>query len=317
MNEHNDYIDRIFTGDSREVLQTLPDGIADCCITSPPYYALRDYGNERQIGHEETPEEFIAELVKVFHEIKRVLKEDGVLWVNMGDSYVNTNGFARASQEFQRKGRNDAPANDRSLNALHSAGYKTKDLIGIPWMLAFALRADGWFLRQDIIWAKPNPMPESVQDRCTRSHEYIFLLSKSQKYFFDSDAIKEPSTTKDNIIRNRETTKGNNVPGKAKFHGLTHNDYDMRNKRDVWTITTKPLAEEHFAAYPEELVETCLKAGCPVGGVVIDPFFGSGTTGRVAQKLNRHYIGIELNSQYVEICERRNSNIQMSLFGLI
>ena len=173
----------VLTGDALVQLKTLPDGCANTCVTSPPYYGLRDYGVDGQIGLEETPEQYISKLVEVFREVRRVLRDDGTCWVNIGDSYCNTNGYARAQPEFQRQGRNDAPANDRDLTQLHEAGFKTKDLIGIPWMLAFALRADGWYLRQDIIWAKPNPMPESVTDRCTKSHEYIFLLSKSPKYY--------------------------------------------------------------------------------------------------------------------------------------
>ena len=340
--------DYVLYGDCRETLKTLPDCIVDCCVTSPPYYALRDYGEDQQIGLEDTPEEYIKQLVDVFRECRRVLKDDGTLWLNIGDSYANSNGFARASEQFQRQGRNNAPANDRNLSFLHEAGYKTKDLIGVPWMLAFALRADGWYLRQDIIWHKPNPMPESVRDRCTKSHEYIFLLSKQAKYYFDNEAIQEVATgydgrkdtmnkgstkyadskyipvsgTQTMAAKGHERWRWKNLQDKGqqthsmherRADGLPDEVYPVRNKRDVWTIPAAPLKIAHFATFPEKLIEPCILAGSRKGGIVLDPFFGSGTTGRVAIKHGRHYIGCELNKDYIEISEQRTGNIQMEL----
>lgn len=307
----------IINGDCLEVLKTLPDGFIDCCVTSPPYYALRDYGVAGQIGLEETPEAYINKLVEVFREVRRVLKDDGTLWVNIGDSYCNSNGFARASAQYQRKGRNNAPANDRDLTALHEAGYKTKDLIGIPWALAFALRADGWYLRQDIIWNKPNAMPESVKDRCTKSHEYIFMLSKNPQYYFDNEAIAEDADPKYKARYKSDFNRGKAeltpyVNGKPNTTGK-HIYTGKRNKRDVWTINTRPIKDAHFATYSEELVKPCILAGSRRGGIILDPFFGSGTTGRVAESLGRRYLGIELNPEYIEICERRIDNVQMNI----
>jgi DNA modification methylase len=283
-------MNKIEFGDCREIMRKWKDqGIkAQTCVTSPPYFGLRDYGHEGQIGHEETPEEFIKQLVEVFRCVWDVLEDDGTLWVNMGDSYCNTNGFARASPEYQREGRNNMPANDRKLDKLHATGLKTKDLIGIPWMLAFALRADGWYLRQDIVWSKPNPMPESVQDRCTKSHEYIFLLSKSHKYHFDHVAIKQP------------------------MKGDGESD-EMANKRSVWNVPVKPYSGAHFAVFPTELIEPCILAGAPVGGIVLDPFMGSGTTAQVAQDLGRQYIGCELNPEYGKLQKKRISQQSLLL----
>lgn len=356
---------KILYGDCLEILKILPDESVDCCITSPPYYALRDYGTgewvggdpncphkrmskyspdtitghnqeelvgnvgdaiykkvcplcgavrvDKQIGLEETPEEYIRKLTDVFHEVKRVLKKDGTLWLNIGDSYSGIN--------------NDV--------------YKNKDLIGIPWMLAFSLRADGWYLRQDIIWHKPNPMPESVKDRCTKSHEYIFLLSKSPQYYFDAEAISEPITesTVKRLTQDIDNQEGSYTPSKAngkmkavhsKFGGNKYGDNDdpkyaiysgneyvpsgRRNKRDVWDISVQPTKEAHFATFPEKLVEPCILAGTKVGGVVLDCFFGSGTTGRVAERLGRKWIGIELNEKYIEIAKKRTDNVQIDLF---
>lgn len=423
---------RVIQGDCLEVLRTLPDESVNCCVTSPPYYGLRDYGTgkwiggdpncphrritkysektitghaqkelagnvgdaiykkicplcgavreDKQIGLEETPEEYVEKLTRVFHEVKRVLKDDGTLWLNIGDSYNIT-----------------------------SPNYKQKDLIGIPWLLAFSLRADGWFLRQDIIWHKPNPMPESVTDRCTKSHEYIFLMAKKPRYYFDYEAIQEVSkwTSKTNsdamfskyqnadhesqMRQGMNRERGNNLvllrknlPTQSEFvsfireattpeqlanetdikrttidhwfrtdesgfsfpsvddwlkvrdyvddwsetfqrinEGLTNidvetdeigkNNQGKRNKRDVWTVSTKPVKEAHFATFPEKLIEPCILAGSPPGGVVLDPFFGSGTTGRVAIRLNRQYLGIELNPEYVKISDKRTDNIQLQM----
>lgn len=298
----------ILAGDCVEQLKTLPDKIFDCCVTSPPYYGLRDYGVDGQIGLEETPEAYIERLVNVFREVKRVLKDDGTLWLNIGDSYCGTGNKGDLKDPKYADGRNgQAVAINRDV-----AGCKHKDLIGIPWMLAFALRADGWYLRQDIIWHKPNPMPESVTDRCTKSHEYVFLLSKSPKYYYDNQAISEPTKTRDNINRDRDSTKLNNTPCRTRMAGLKTNNYERRNRRDVWTIPTKPVKEAHFATYPEKLVEPCILAGSREGGIVLDPFFGSGTTGIVAMRYGRRFVGCELNPEYIEIANRRTNNVQMS-----
>lgn len=332
----------LLTGDCRDILPTMDAESVNCCVTSPPYYGLRDYGVEGQIGMEETPAAYVQKLVEVFREVKRVLQDNGTLWLNLGDSYCNTNGYARAQPAFQRQGRNDAPANDRNLDALHNAGFKTKDLIGIPWRVAFALQADGWYLRQDIIWSKPNPMPESVTDRCTKSHEYIFLFSKSPKYYFDAESISE-SCSESSLKRyaqNIENQSGSSrQPGKTngpmkavlpRYGGNKYTEnpdifyrtksgraYDprpRRNKRDVWVIPTQPFSGAHFATYPEELVRNCILAGCPAGGTVLDPFSGSGTTGKVALDLGRQYIGIELNPEYVKLSQKRVGNyMQKSL----
>lgn len=310
---------RVINGDALTELRKLPDESVDMCVTSPPYFGLRDYGVGGQIGLEETPDTYIQALTKVFHEVRRVLKPQGTLWLNIGDSYCNSNGYARASEQFQREGRNDAPANDRDLTQLHNAGYKTKDLIGIPWMLAFALRNDGWYLRQDIIWQKPNPMPESVTDRCTKSHEYIFLFSKSSKYYFDHEAIQEDAIGEP-CVRDKHAegyqadyAHGDRFSPGERVYGAN----GKRNKRDVWNVSVAPIKEAHFATFPKKLIEPCILAGCPVGGTVLDPFFGSGTTGVVATELNRDYIGIELNPKYVEIINKRTSNIQLSLTGMV
>lgn len=338
--------ERIICGDSLEVLKTLPDESVDCVITSPPYFGLRDYGVSGQIGLEETPEMYVQSLSKVFNEVKRVLKKEGTFWLNLGDSYwANraSNGQSYDDNEVQRK---RAGGKNGSL--------KPKDIIGIPWRVAFALQADGWYLRQDIIWAKPNPMPESVTDRCTKSHEYIFLLSKSPKYYFDNEAIREPNANPERT----NYTPGSRSNGENKDHndndfaervkaktlrpyGVTRNRalaYDSkenamrgipepiaesehelpnpssgRNKRSVWTVTTKPFKEAHFATFPEALIEPMVLAGCPKGGVVLDPFFGAGTTGVIAKKLGRNYLGIELNPEYIKIAEKRINGVSTPL----
>ena len=306
-------MNKIEFGDCREIMRKwASQGVkAQTCITSPPYFGLRDYGHEGQIGHEETPEEFIKQLVEVFRCVWDVLEDDGTLWVNMGDSYCNTNGFARASPEYQREGRNNMPANDRKLDKLHATGLKTKDLIGIPWMLAFALRADGWYLRQDIIWHKPNPMPESVTDRCTKSHEYIFLLSKSNKYHFDYEAIREEGVIPAGTLAAKGSAERQNQKG-VNARPPEYKEYDgQRNKRSVWTVNTKPYSGAHFAVFPEELIEPCILAGAPVGAVVLDPFMGSGTTAQVAQDLGRQYIGCELNPEYGKLQKKRTAQTSL------
>jgi DNA modification methylase len=271
---------------------------------------------DEQLGLEDTPEEYIKNMVEVFRCVWDVLEDDGTLWVNIGDSYCNSNGFARASPEYQREGRNNMPANDRKLDKLHATGLKTKDLIGIPWMLAFALRADGWYLRQDIVWSKPNPMPESVQDRCTKAHEYIFLLSKSHKYHFDHVAIKEPATTVENrpsgIVRDRVYDYDSKQKEMGRSRGGEETpEPTTRNRHSVWNVATKPYLGAHFAVFPTELIEPCILAGAPVGGIVLDPFMGSGTTAQVAQDLGRQYLGCELNPEYGKLQKKRTAQIAL------
>jgi DNA modification methylase len=361
---------KIINSDCIEGMKQLPAASVDCCVTSPPYFGLRDYGHEGQIGLEETPEMFVDKMVEVFEQVKRVLKPEGSLWLNLGDSY---SGSGRGANENGKQGTNKGTIFNPSTSG-KTYGLKPKDLIGIPWMVAFALRSAGWYLRQDIIWHKPNPMPESVTDRCTKSHEYIFLLSKSAKYYYDHEAIKQP------LVRLWTETNGGNLSNKGvhKKNGAYLEDakrsYPMpdengANKRSVWTVTTKPFSEAHFATFPEDLIVDCIKAGCPEyvcnkcgkarekiieteiirrerpnqftsyraingqpdqtkqgvrtevtgltdcgcgagfsPGVCLDPFMGAGTTALVARKLNRNYIGFELNQEYIKIAERRLYN---------
>jgi DNA modification methylase len=299
-------------GDCRETMRRwASEGIkAQTCITSPPYYGLRDYGHEGQIGLEETPEEYIAAMVEVFRCVRDVLADDGTLWLNIGDSYYNYRpgkGQALVKQSVANNDQDLPQTCARRGNKLD--GLKEKDLIGIPWMLAFALRADGWYLRQDIIWHKPNPMPESVQDRCTKAHEYIFLLSKSQKYYYDYESIKEVSVDPEGSANRYKTpffagekheSGGYSPIGATHTKGIKEFDGN-RNKRSVWTVTTKPYEGAHFAVFPPDLIEPCVLAGAPVGGIVLDPFMGSGTTAQVAQNLGRQYLGCELNPEYKKL----------------
>tara|TARA_R100000482_G_scaffold60080_1_gene21924 strand:+ start:3192 stop:4118 length:927 start_codon:yes stop_codon:yes gene_type:complete len=304
-------VDTILQGDVIERLKDIEDNTIQCVVTSPPYWGLRDYGEDNQLGLEETPEEYVENMVNVFREVKRVLKDDGTLWLNLGDSYNTTQagnktwGDGVGSNKQYAKGIIPKKRNK-------TLGLKPKDLVGIPWRVAFALQQDGWYLRQDIIWHKPNPMPESVTDRCTKSHEYIFLMSKSANYYYDAESIKEKTITNDNINRDRETTRLNNTPGRTRMEGLKTNNYEKRNKRSVWKINTKPYKEAHFAVFPEKLPELCIKAGSKEGDIVLDPFFGSGTTGFVAQRLYRKWIGIELNPEYIKIANKRF--VQQELF---
>lgn len=329
-------------------LRELPDNSVDCCVTSPPYYALRDYGCDGQIGLEQTPEEYIAKLVIVFREVRRVLKPEGTCWVNMGDSYAGSMkggaGWPENAMNY-KQGTNRGSLGKGTLVKQSLTGIKNKDLIGIPWMLAFALRTDGWYLRQDIIWAKPNPMPESVRDRCTKAHEYIFLLSKSKRYYFDNEAIKQPAkeSTLRRVEQDVENQEGSDrVPCKTNgrmkaviggrkrenindsldandpmHRNNTFREYEytgFANKRSVWEVPTIGMKEAHFATYPEKLIVDCIKAGCPEKGIVLDPFMGSGTTAIVAGKLGRQYIGYELNSEYLAIAERRIRN-ELGMFS--
>lgn len=293
----------IHVGDCIESMRSLPSGIAAACITSPPYFGLRDYGVDGQIGREATPDEFIAKLIAVFREVRRVLADDGTLWVNIGDSY---NGSGKGPSGKGSKGNHTERQGFHSV-ATMVPGLKPKDLIGIPWMLAFALRADGWYLRSDIIWYKPNPMTESVRDRPTKAHEYLFLLSKSRHYFYDIDAIREPYTEKkggriigrgihdSSVVRGNDRSTSGGYP---QAHG-------GRNKHSVWTVTTSPYKGAHFATFPPALVKPCILAGSRRGDVILDPFSGSGTTGAVAIELGRRYIGCELKPSYADLSHRR------------
>ena len=303
---------KILYGDCLQTLSSIKEQSVNTCVTSPPYWGLRDYGEDNQLGQEETPEKFVENLVNVFREVHRVLKDDGTVWLNLGDTYNN------------------------KIEKL-----KSKDLVGIPWKVAFALQADGWYLRQDIIWHKPNPMPESVKDRCTKSHEYIFLLSKSPKYYYDNEAIKEeiqdesakrllrgvsdnhknsfgaPGQTPHTMNKPRKNVRkqftsdmGGSETSFKNYSGYKKEDGTLmigekRNKRSVWTVTTKPYSEAHFATYPHDLIIPCILAGCPEGGTVLDPFGGSGTTAQVASQLNRNAILCELNPEYVELAKKR------------
>lgn len=284
-------------------------------MTSPPYYALRDYGVDGQIGREATPQEYIKRLTEVFTEVRRVLRFDGTLWINISDTYAGKGNQGSYVDPKNPSGRNGQAV---ALN-YKVEGCKPKDMIGIPWMLAFSLRDSGWYLRNDIIWMKENPMPESVKDRCARCYEHIFLFSKERKYHFDYKAISEPIAPGTAARLKRGVNCSNKfakaIPGQAQMqtinryreHGaITDAEINpLRNKRDVWVINTVPFKGSHYATYPPKLVETCLLAGCPEGGVVLDPFMGSGTTGMVAKQLDRHYIGIELNPEFTEMAYRR------------
>ena len=295
----------ILYGDCRNTLKQF-DEQARTCVTSPPYYGLRNYGNEEnQIGQENTPEEFIDQLVSVFKEVRNVLTDDGTLWVNLGDSYYNYRPGKGQSYPKQSvsKTNQDLPTQcNKRGNKLE--GLKEKDLIGIPWMFAFAMRSDGWYLRQDIIWHKPNPMPESVKDRCTKSHEYIFLLSKNKKYYYDNEAIKEP-VKKDWGTRDRTQGKYHNPGSGLVPHSGLSKSYDRKNKRDVWSITNKPYKGSHFAVFPPDLITPCILAGSEKGDIILDPFMGSGTTAMVAKQLGRDYIGCELHEEYSNLIDQR------------
>jgi len=303
--------DTILFGDCRDTLPAFIDK-ARCCITSPPYYGLRDYGGEsNQIGQEQTPEEYIQEMVKVFRLVRDCLTDDGTLWLNIGDSYYNYRPGKGQSlvKQTVSKSKQDLPDKcARRGNKLE--GLKEKDLIGIPWMLAFALRADGWYLRQDIIWHKPNPMPESVKDRCTKSHEYIFLLSKNKRYYYDNESIKEPA--KDWGTRDRTKGKYHNEGTGLQPHSGLSKSYPKKNKRSVWSITNKPYKGSHFATFPPELVENCIKAGSQIGDTILDPFMGSGTTAMVAKRLDRYYLGCELHEDYGNLIQDRLPNDSLS-----
>jgi DNA modification methylase len=315
----------IQTGDCLALLKTYPDRSVHCCVTSPPYFGLRDYGHAGQIGLEATPDAFVAEMVAVFREVRRVLRDDGTLWLNLGDSYAgswgaqsrpngNDNGSTLQGGSMLSARQIEAhPKRALTGSIKNTPGCKPKDLIGIPWRVAFALQADGWYLRQDIIWSKPNPLPESVTDRCTKSHEYIFLLSKSARYYYDSDLIKEPVATDEAAQRVKNKTR-NEQRGKGDQEGVYNargkvapfsNWKPTRNKRSVWTVAPKPFKQAHFATFPPALIEPCVLAGCPLNGIVLDPFGGAGTTGLVATENGRRALLIELNSDYAAMADKR------------
>ena len=308
-------VNKILFGDCRETLKTI-DTKAQMCVTSPPYYGLRNYGGEdKQIGMEQTPEEYIEQLVDVFRSVRDVLTDDGTLWLNIGDTYYNYRSDGNYPKQTVSRTKQDLP--DFSPvrgNKLHN--LKSKDLIGIPWMLAFALRADGWWLRQDIIWNKPNPMPESVKDRCTKSHEYIFLLSKSKQYFYDNEAIKEP-VKQDWGTRDRTNGKYHNPGSGLAPHSGLSKSYDRKNKRSVWTVTNKPYKGAHFACFPPDLIEPCILAGSREGDIILDPFMGSGTTAMVAKKHNRNYLGCELHEDYASLQTDRIDSIPSQLPAIL
>ena len=300
----------ILVGDALTSLKHLSDASFRTCVTSPPYWGLRDYGNDEQLGHEATPQEFVENLCQVFDEVWRVLSDDGTVWVNLGDSYAN-GGMSNPSAKSTLGGGKDRGAADYSIARKIPAGLKPKDLVGIPWRFAFAMQERGWYLRQDIIWAKPNPMPESVTDRCTKSHEYIFLFSKEPKYFFDNDAIKEPlaESSISRLAQDIENQVGSSrAHAGAKTNGNIKAAGDVeagRNKRSVWNVSVASFKDAHFAVYPPALIEPCIKAGSAEGDTVLDPFSGSGTTGEVALKLGRNYVGCELNPDYARLSEKR------------
>lgn len=299
----------LIVGDSLDKLSSLRNKSVHCCVTSPPYWGLRDYGVDGQLGLEKTPDEYVTNLVEVFREVRRVLRDDGTLWLNLGDSYVSNQKGKNSKSGLGNK--NDHCRDISRKSKKKPAGLKTKDLVGIPWRVALALQADGWYLRQDIIWHKPNPMPESVKDRCTKSHEYIFLLSKKPKYYFDNHAIEEPAV-ESRIGKNRggSLSRGTVSEGTGKVAGLNHSgkpwvSKGTKNKRSVWTHAVKPFKEAHFATFPPGLIEPCILAGCPEGGTVLDPFFGAGTVGLVSEKYNRNWVGIELSQEYGQLALRR------------
>ena len=294
-------------GDCREIMRDWKtEGLrAQMCVTSPPYFGLRDYGHEGQLGLEQTPEQYIAAMVEVFRCVRDVMADDGTLWLNIGDSY---SGSGKGPAGNLGKTHNERHMEHTKASGLVPEGCKPKDLIGIPWMLAFALRADGWYLRQDIIWHKPNPMPESVRDRCTKAHEYLFLLSKSDRYFFDNEAMKEPvaASTVSRLAQDVKNQRGSDrVPGKTNGPMKAVGNGETRNRRSVWTVPTRPYKGAHFATFPPALIEPCILAGSRPGDVVLDPFMGSGTTAMVARQHGRQYIGCELNESYGDLQDER------------
>lgn len=325
----------ILTGDALAMLRTLPDQSVHCCVTSPPYWGLRDYGVLGQIGLESSPQKYVAALMSIFHEVHRVLRADGTLWLNLGDSYIGYHGNKNAHGSAAPSDKNGYRENMRPTS-VGADGLKNKDMAGIPWRVAFALQDAGWYLRCDVIWAKPNPMPESVQDRPTRAHEYLFLFSKSERYYYDHEAVREPSAAPsrkgnaytggrsfDNSTDAVRDSHGNAPQGdiravkrhsvrpgidvKGGNQGMGKMTYPLytRNRRSVWSVATHPFPDAHFATFPPDLIRPCVLAGCPAGGVVLDPFFGAGTVGVACVEEERRYLGIEINPDYVAIAKRR------------
>lgn len=319
---------RILTGDCREVLRSIPDESVHCVVTSPPYWGLRDYGVAGQLGMEPSYLDHVEVMANLFDEVRRVLRKDGTLWLNYGDSYA-TSVNGRSAADTKAAGNDDRTFRDKPFSTVQGV-LKPKDLCGIPWRVAFALQEHGWYLRQDIIWSKPNPMPESIRDRCTKAHEYLFMLSKSSRYYYDADAIAEDAIYsgllnqgengfKDPRSFNGKHKDGYRTSDKQRGHSRRHAGFNdrwdamekaeqcsgKRNKRSVWTVATASFSEAHFATFPPALIEPCILAGCPEGGTVLDPFGGAGTTGLVADQLKRDAILIELNPQYVAMAERR------------
>lgn len=333
-------MNKVIFGDCRDTMRDLKaQGVrVQMCVTSPPYFGLRDYGHPGQIGLEKTPAEFVAAMVEVFDGVRDLLADDGVLWLNLGDSYARTGGTDRKVSESAQVGstRNTLQQMcDRTTKA-QAFGLKPKDLIGIPWRVAFALQEAGWYLRQDVIWHKPNPMPESVTDRCTKAHEYLFLLTKSERYFFDADAIKEQAVkgaansdfhtgkTAEHQLgrastkpRKSNSTNDSAVPGATEHSGLhregTECEPENRNRRSVWTVPTQPYSGAHFAVFPAALIEPCILAGSRPGDLVLDPFMGSGTTAQVAQQLGRQWIGCELNTEYEPLQQARTAQAALAI----
>ncbi len=303
-------------GPCLDVMRRWPAGIAQTCVTSPPYWGLRDYGIGGQIGLEATPEEYVAKLVEIFREVGRLLVDDGTLWLNLGDSYATGAGAGTVPGGGSQGVRWGTNGGHWQPNRMKIPGLKAKDMVGIPWRVAFALQADGWYLRSDIIWHKPNPMPESIKDRPTKAHEYLFLLTKSESYLYDADAIREPHADyRLNKAGNGRFSGQTRVPGGSRGVGMPEQSFhpNGRNKRTVWTVATQPFHGDHPAAYPPKLIEPCILAGSKSGDVVLDPFFGSGTTGQVAQQLGRLWLGCELNHKYFPLQEVRTQKQGMVL----
>lgn len=311
----------ILIGDCRDRLKELDGKSVQMCVTSPPYWGLRDYGCDGQLGLESTPDEYVSNMVEVFGQVKRVLKDDGTLWLNLGDSYANQkigNVYAGFNDRYfgrDTDGGKQSKTFDGFNRTFNFGTLKPKNLIGIPWRVAFALQSDGWYLRQDIIWHKPNPMPESVKDRCTKAHEYIFLLSKSSKYFYDADAIKEPAKDWGTRKRKEGSAFVDGTPGRSKQSGGEDCNFSEkgRNKRSVWTVSARAYPGSHFAVFPSDLISPCILAGSRPSDVVLDPFFGSGTTGEVCQNLGRKWVGIELNPDYSKLQQERTAQAGIAI----
>lgn len=298
----------LLNGDALTQLRTLHSASIQCCVTSPPYFGLRDYGHAGQIGLEDTPDAYVANLVAVFREVRRVLKDDGTVWLNLGDSYNNFR-VSQRGQSLHALEQRDKPTGRRPVDP----GLKEKDLIGIPWRVAFALQADGWYLRQDIIWHKPNPMPESVTDRCTKAHEYLFLLTKSARYYYDAEAVNEPASDPYRPAQGGYARMSSGDPYADQNAG-EWGVKGRRNRRSVWTVTTKPYKGAHFAVMPEALVKPCVLAGSRPGDTILDPFTGSGTVGVVARRCGRSFTGIELNPEYLPLIKQRLKDAALPMF---